>query len=126
MSRDAVSQFFEELKERIIVLVRETVAEEMESAGGVRRGASPADLIDEQTRRQISEHALISNKTYLTRAEAAKYLGVSERSIAEWSVRPPDHNPLPVCYAGGDPRYKREAVNEWVAAEARQRLKLAG
>lgn len=35
-----------------------------------------ADAFDEATLQAIRDQALIANKTYLTRAEAAKYLGV--------------------------------------------------
>jgi len=88
-------------------------------------GASPSDLVDEETRRAVSEQMLISNKTYLTRAEAANYLDVSERSIKEWAARAPDQNPFPEVRAGADPRYRRAAVDEWAEAEGRrQRLKL--
>jgi excisionase family DNA binding protein len=83
--------------------------------------------IDEETHASIREQVLIANKTYLTRKEAAKYLGVSERSIAEWAARPPDQNPFPESNAGGEPRVKRERIDEWADRErARQRLKLAG
>jgi hypothetical protein len=85
----------------------------------------PQDVLDEETRRAVAEQVLISNKTYLTRAEAAKYLDVSERSIKEWSARATDHNPFPEVRAGADPRYRRVAIDEWAEAEGRrQRLKL--
>ena len=110
----------EQLDERIRRVVAEALASREE-----RPTPASGDLLDDRSRQTIREQAVIANKTYLTRAEAAKYLGVSERSIAEWSARPTDQNPLPVSYAGGDPRYKRTAVDEWAAAEARrQRLKL--
>jgi hypothetical protein len=105
------------------------VAEALASdEGGTKPGAVAAgDVLDETACRAIREQAIIANKTYLTRAEAAKYLGVSERSIAEWSARPADQNPFPVSYASGDPRYKRTAVDAWATSEARrQRLKLVG
>lgn len=87
---------------------------------------SATDVIDEASREAIREQVLISNKTYLTRREVALYLNISERSIAEWSVRAPDQNPFPVSYAGGEPRYKRTTVEEWAVAEGRrQKLKLA-
>lgn len=113
----------EQLDERIRRVVAEALSSGEERAGG----ASAADVLDDVTRKAIREQTVIANKTYLTRAEAAKYLGVSERSIAEWAARPPDQNPFPISYAGGDPRYRRTAVDEWATAEARrQRLKLAG
>jgi len=112
----------EHLDERIRRVVAETLAS---SETGVKPGAVAGDVLDEASLKTIREQTVIANKTYLTRAEVAKYLGVSERSIAEWSARPTDQNPCPVSYAGGEPRYKRAAVDEWAAAEARrQRLKL--
>lgn len=57
----------------------------------------------------------------------AIYLDVSERSVGEWSARPMEQNPLPCGNAGGEPRYRREAVDEWLEREnQRRRLKLAG
>lgn len=93
----------------------------------VREASPPAralesDVLDAETRREIQEQILIARKTYLTRAEAAKYLQVSEKSIGEWSKRPPDENPLPAAYAGADPRFKRTALDEWAAREAGRRL----
>lgn len=94
----------------------------------VVREASPpsrvpeSDLLDAETRREIQAQILIARKTYLTRGEAAKYLQVSEKSIGEWSKRRADENPLPVAYAGADPRFKRTALDEWAAREARRRL----
>lgn len=112
----------EQLDERIKRIVAEALA-----AQGEKASPAPADLLDESTRQTIREQIVIANKTYLTRSEAAKYLGVSERSISDWSARPSNQNPFPASYAGGEPRYKRVAVDEWADAEARrQRLKLAG
>lgn len=114
----------DQLDERIRRIVAEAFSSRRDD---VQAKPSPADALDETTRRTIREQTVIANKTYLTRSEAAKYLSVSERSIAEWSARPPEQNPLPVSYAGGEPRYRRTAVDEWAVAEARrQRLKLAG
>lgn len=114
----------EQLDERIRHVVAEALASCEERTAP---GLAPSDALDEATRQAIREQTVIANKTYLTRSDAAKYLGVSERSIAEWSARPPDQNPFPSAYAGGEPRYKRVAVDEWTVAEARrQRLKLAG
>jgi excisionase family DNA binding protein len=105
------------------------IAEEvMRESQGAHRPAprAAADLVDEKTRQAIAEQALIASKSYLTRAEAAKYLDVSERSIKEWAARPVDQNPFPEVRAGADPRYKRTSVDEWAEREAqRQRLKLA-
>lgn len=86
-----------------------------------------SDLLDDATRTALREQALIANKTYLTRREAAKYLSVSERSIAEWAARPHDQNPFPERRAGGEPRTRRSDIDEWADRESqRQRLKLAG
>jgi hypothetical protein len=88
------------------------------------RGGTPE--LDEETRQTIAEQALIAHKTWLTRKEAAKYLGVSERSIAEWAARAPSDNPFPESNAGSEPRTKRERIDEWADRERqRQRLKLA-
>ncbi|HEY0004395.1 MAG TPA: hypothetical protein VGB17_06260 [Pyrinomonadaceae bacterium] len=85
-----------------------------------------ATVLDEETQTKVNEYVLIAHKPYLTRREVAVYLNVSERSIAEWSARPMDQNPFPVQNAGGEPRYKREKVDEWTEREAqRKRLKLA-
>jgi DNA-binding transcriptional regulator YiaG len=106
--------------------IRRIVAEALSSLDE-RAVPAAADPFDDATLQAIRDQAVIANKTYLTRAEAAKYLGVSERSISEWSARSSDQNPFPVAYAGGEPRYRRTAVDEWAVAEARrQRLKLAG
>lgn len=103
------------------------VAEEVYSAHATKAAPPSVDELDEVTRAAIREQILIAHKTYLNRKEAAKYLGVSPRSIAEWAARPADQNPFPECQAGGEPRVKRTAVDEWAAREKqRQRLKLAG
>lgn len=85
---------------------------------------SPAP--DAATLARINLYLLVSHKPYLTRKEAALYLDVSERSLAEWASRPVDQNPLPESRAGGEPRYRRSALDEWAERERqRQRLKLA-
>ena len=108
-------------RESLREVVREVLAEE----------ATPqrvtSELVDAETRAAIQEQALLATKTYLSRKEAAKYLGVSERSIGDWAARPANQNPFPERRAGGEPRYKREEIDAWAEAEARrQRLKLAG
>jgi hypothetical protein len=93
------------------------------------RVTAPAStgLVDDETRRRVAEQLLLSNKNYLTRAEAAAYPGVSERSIKEWSARSFEANPFPEVRAGADPRYRRKAIDEWAEREGqRQRLRLAG
>jgi transposase len=97
------------------------VAEEVIRGDGNGRGATPAaDLVDEQTRQLIAEQVLISHKTYLTRAEAAKYLQVSGKSIGDWSKRSAGENPFPERNAGGEPRYKRTDIDEWAEHERRR------
>lgn len=87
---------------------------------------SGAKLIDEKTRAEINEYTRISHKPYLTRKEAALYLGVSPRSITEWAARPVDQNPFPESNAGGEPRARREAIDSWAEKEhQRQRLRIA-
>ena len=108
-------------RESLRQVIRELLAEEAPPQ------RASADILDDETRRAVQEHALLAHKTYLTRKEAAKYLGVSERSIAEWVARPVGQNPFPECRAGGEPRYKRTEIDAWAEREARrQRLKLAG
>ncbi len=113
-------------RESLREVVREVLAEE----GTPHRAGPPspaADLLDDETRAAIREQQLLAHKSYLTRKEAARYVGVSERSISEWVARPAGQNPFPECRAGGEPRYKREEVDAWLEREAqRQRLKLAG
>jgi len=105
------------------------IAEEVAREAGPAPTSVPmtTDLIDEKTRRQIAEQLLLSNKHYLTRAQAAAYLDVSQRSIKEWADRPADQNPFPEVRAGADPRYKRTAIDQWAEREwQRQRLKPVG
>lgn len=81
--------------------------------------------VDEATLAQIAEYQRLSHKPYLTRREVATYLDVSKRSITEWTGRASDHNPFPASAAGGEPRYRRERIDEWAEREAqRKRLKL--
>jgi excisionase family DNA binding protein len=109
-------------RETLREVVREVLAEE----GPPQRSTLSAELLDDETRRAVQEQTLLAHKTYLSRKEAAKYLGVSERAVAEWAARPAGQNPLPERRAGGKPRYKRGEVDAWVEREAqRQRLKLA-
>jgi excisionase family DNA binding protein len=87
---------------------------------------APSETLDAQTKEQIAQYALLCHKPYLTRKEVAVYLSVSERSISEWTARASDRNPFPESAAGGEPRFKREHIDEWAAREAqRRRLKLA-
>ena len=110
---DALLEQFDERMRRI--------AEDVVRRADNWRGAAPvADLVDEQTRQVIAEQVLISHKTYLTRAEAAKYLQVSRKSIGDWSKRPSGENPFPERNAGGEPRYKRTDIDEWAERERRR------
>lgn len=105
--------------------IRCVVEESLSSQTG--KAAPPADMLDEETRREVQEQTRIAHKTYLTRLEAAKYLQVSEKSIGDWSKRPPNENLFPERNAGGEPRYKRTDIDEWAERERRRRLlKLAG
>ena len=93
----------------------------------VRATPPPAHPVDETTQQAIREQDLLAHKTYLTRKEAALYLNISERSIAEWSARPASQNPFPESHAGGEPRYRRTFIDEWAEREGqRRRLKVAG
>lgn len=115
----------EQLDDRIRRVVEEVMREGVKAAG--TPAPAGAELVDEETRRQVAEQLLLSNKTYLTRKEAAAYLGVSKRVIKEWAARAVDQNPFPEVRAGADPRYRRAAVDEWVEREGqRQRLKATG
>lgn len=116
------TDFLSALDERIRQIARVVLAE------GQRLAPAPETvLIDEGTRQAIAEQLLLAHKSYLTRKEAARYLNVSERSIAEWAARPAGENPFPESNAGGEPRTKREKIDEWTQRESqRRRLKLAG
>jgi hypothetical protein len=112
-------------REALREVVREMLAEE----GTQQKTLGPpsGDIVDEATRLAIQEQMVLAHKTYLNRKEAAKYLNVSERSVGEWSARPAGQNPFPAVNAGGEPRYKRTDIDEWVRRERqRQELKVAG
>jgi hypothetical protein len=88
------------------------------SARHVLSEAKPmASQPDDDTREQIRQFQLLAHKPYLNKRECALYLGVSERSIEEWSLRPPDENPFPAGSCGTHLRAKRERVDEWVINE---------
>lgn len=94
-----------------------------ETIKNLRGGAAE---LDETTLERIRLFSLVSHKPYLTKKEAALYLDVSERSISEWTVRPVNQNPLPASYAGSEPRYQRQQIDEWARREAqRKHLKMA-
>jgi hypothetical protein len=121
MWRVLMDGLLEQLDERIRRVVSEAQASRDE-----RALPATGDVLDDETRRTIQEQALLAHKSYLSRKEVSKYLGVSERSIAEWSVRPVDQNPFPERNAGGEPRYKRTDIDGWAERERRRRtLKLA-
>lgn len=112
--------------EREIQRLIEPVAERVARKVFAETPRSSVTEVDAETQKLINQHRLISQKTYLTRKEVAIYLGVSERSVAEWSARPVDQNPFPEENAGSEPRYKRSRIDEWTVREGqRQRLKLA-
>jgi hypothetical protein len=97
----------------------------MQSSDQAQRPSS-SDVLDEPTLQKIRQFTILSNKPYLTKKDAAIYLDVSERSITEWASRPPEQNPLPVSNAGGEPRFRREKIDEWAERENQlRRLKLA-
>ena len=106
--------------------IKAFVEESLDERATAPAKVSPAtpEPLDERTKNKIAQYALLAHKPYLTRKEAAAYLDVSPRSIAEWSARPPDENPFPEGRAGGEPRTKREEIDKWVEREgARRRLR---
>jgi hypothetical protein len=112
--------------EDVLTRIVEPVAERVARKVLAETPRSSFAEVDAETQKLVNLHTLISKKTYLTRKEVAIYLGVSERSIAEWSARPMDQNPFPEENAGSEPRYKRSRIDEWTVREGqRQRLKLA-
>ncbi len=114
------------LRHLIREIVREIVREEMPRQSPLEHGIEH-DLLTDKTRSEINEYMRLSHKPYLSREEAAIYLGVSKRSIAEWVKRPMDQSPLPESCAGGEPRIRREAIDAWAEREQeRKRLKLDG
>lgn len=88
-----------------------------------RAEARPAAELDGKTLERIRQYELISRKPYLTKAECAIYLDVSEKSIEEWSARADEDNPFPEDRAASSPRYNRMKVDAWVEREARRRRK---
>jgi len=70
------------------------------AGGGVYVGEEPAD----------PRPALLVD--YLTRAELARELGCSERTIARYGVLP---DGLPYLFIGGRKRYRISAVRDWLA-----------
>ncbi len=125
-----MNALLEQLDEHIRKVVAQTLS--AHGGGGDERHADAAlpvtaDALDEVTRKVVREQVVIAHKSYLTRKEAAKYLGVSERSIGEWAARAPEHNPFPEASAGGEPRTKRTAIDEWAEREnMRRKLKAVG
>ena len=106
--------------EEVVEEIARRVYHEEESK---RKTAHPPPM-DERARALVSQYEVLCHKTYLTRREVAVYLSVSEKSIAEWARRPPDQNPFPEAYAGGEPRTRRQKIDEWVEREAdRRRLR---
>lgn len=77
-----------------------------------------AATIDAETLARIRELQVLQAKPYLSKQELMLYMDCSDRSIEEWSQRPPDKNPLPVVRVGRDLRIKRERADEWMEREA--------
>lgn len=115
------------IEDQIRRMINEVLDERQPAMERAQPPPPVAELVDEKTRAEVNEFIRVSHKPYLTRKESAIYLGVSPRSIAEWAARPSDQNPFPESSAGGEPRVKRERIDEWAERErGRQRLKLAG
>ena len=104
--------------EQIIEEIANRVYDEREAE---RPRTSQAMLLDAEAHRAIKQLSLIAHKPYLTRREAAIYLDISERSIGEWVKRQDDQNPFPESSAGGEPRYRREKIDEWAERENKRR-----
>jgi hypothetical protein len=120
---ERISRVFDRAKHEALAMILEAEPETRAPSQASTTGTTA----DPETQRLIDQHRLIAQKTYLTRKEAAIYLSVSERSIAEWSARAVEQNPFPEENAGSEPRYRRSRIDEWTVSEAqRQRLKLAG
>lgn len=105
-------------------LVLSIVAPELDRRERLREKSearAPAPEFDGETLAKIRLYELISRKPYLTKAEAALYLDVSEKSIEEWSARADRDNPFPEDRAASVPRYNRMKIDAWVEREARLR-----
>lgn len=115
------------IDETIEAIARRVYRQEKEREQEAGPAERAAGILDDATQERINQYQLISHKPYLTRREAALYLDVSERSIAEWAARPPDRNPFPECRAGADARVKREHIDQWAEREGmRRKMKAAG
>lgn len=88
------------LIEEIEAITRRVYRQEREHEQVARSPELEITLLDRETQDRINQYFLISHKPYLTRREAAVYLDVSERSVAEWAARPADQNPFPEGRAG--------------------------
>lgn len=66
---------------------------------------------------------LNSMLTVMTITETAAYFKVTEQSIWNWVNRLSDDNPLPIRYAGGNPRFNLAEVDEWSIREAERKRK---
>lgn len=110
------------LEQAIKEIAEQVFSENIERIESMRLATNTQ--IDAATQERINIYELLSRKPYMTRKEAAIYVDVSERSLVEWSNRLPEENPFPECYAGGNPRYKREEIDKWISRErGRSRLK---
>lgn len=83
---------------------------------------SSAEKITEIVLEKLSEQDSSIPKSVLTTRQLADYLQVSTQSILNWVRRDKDKNPLPVKYAGADPRFDLEEVKEWSKREADLKL----
>ena len=103
-------------------LVLSIVTPELDRRDAERKPAAPSDSqLDDEALKTIRQYEIISRKPYLTQAECALYLDVSDKSIQEWAQRPDEDNPFPEERAGSAPRYNRMKVDAWVEREARLR-----
>lgn len=75
-----------------------------------------ARQIVQTTIAEIRAERLILHKV-LTIKQLAEFLQVSTQSILNWSRREKDENPLPVRYAGANPRFYKSEIDEWMLRE---------
>lgn len=61
----------------------------------------------------------IESRKLMNLAQVADYLQCSKQSVKNWTKRPEDKNPLPMCSAGADPRFFKGEVDLWMREEAK-------
>lgn len=66
---------------------------------------------------QIRQESLLPCEV-LTTKQLAEFLQVSTQSILNWCRRKENENPLPVRYAGADPRFYKSEIDAWSLREA--------